>query len=120
MDQQRCERRITVRQWVWVPMPEKSYRGRVTISDFGTEIEMIDPIPNRFSDQCYGETTNAKTVSQAVRKFAQGMLQDRQKYFGDRGWRPDRETRRRLWKRRGERRQEIEKANGSLFTDVFV
>ena len=100
-------------------MPEKSYRGRVTISNLGSDIEMVDPIPNRLNDECYGESTNAKTVSQAVRKFAQGMLQDRQKYFGDRNWRPDRETRRRLWKKRSERRVEIDAAS-TIFTDVFV
>ncbi len=102
------EQTITARRWVWVPMPEKRYRGRVTISNLGSEIEMIDPIPNRVMDECYGESTNAKTVDQAVRKFVTGMLQDRQKYLGDRRWRPDRETLRRLWKGRSERRKDIE------------
>lgn len=101
------QRKIIARKWVWIPMPEKRYLGRVTISDTGSDIEMVDPIPNKLSDECYGEMTNAKTVDQAVRRFVAGMLQDRRKYVGDRNWCPSRETLRRLWKRRSERRAEI-------------
>jgi hypothetical protein len=39
--------------------------------------------------------------------FVAGMKEDRQKYFGDRNWRPDRAQRQRLWKIRGRRRREI-------------
>jgi hypothetical protein len=103
------EYKIVERRWVWVPMPEKRYYGRATIRRDArgihlSEIEMVDPIPNRLLDECYGELANAKTVVQAVRMFARGMIEDRTRYVS-KDWRPSREKLQKLWRGRVQRRK---------------
>lgn len=94
--------------WIWVPMPEKKYLGLASVdADGWFRIEMVDPIPNRLDDECYGESSGAKTIKQGVARFVRGMLADRKKYFGDMNWRPSRRTLRKLWKGRAERRKDI-------------
>ncbi len=96
--------------WVWVPMPEKKYFGYARIQKTASGryelwIDMVDPIPNKLSDECYGGSHRARTNSlkKAVDLFAESMLDDRERYVGDRRWKPSRETMKRLWKMRGDR-----------------
>lgn len=106
------DRLVVERAWAWIPMPEKKYFGYVEIKRSKTgarrcDIQMVDPIPNKLCDECYGFSSPAKSVDEAVEKFAEGMLDDRERYVLDRSWRPSRNVLKTHWKRRRRRLKEI-------------
>lgn len=87
--------------WVWIEMPEKSYLGHVIVDAAGlSDVVMVDPIPNKLDDECYGQFSKAKSVADAVKQFSADMMADREKYCGDALWRPPRRTLSRLWRNR--------------------
>lgn len=103
---------VVDRAWVWITMPEKKYFGYVEIErfeygEYGYNIQMVDPIPNKIGDECYGERGAADSIDEAVNKFVDGMLTDRERRIGDRSWKPKRSELKRLWKSRKYRLKEI-------------
>lgn len=96
--------------WLWIRMPEKNYYAHVRVDERGySNVTMVDPVPNKLGDECYGELSHATSVDHAARKFADGMLRDREKYFGSKNWRPSREITKRLWKNRSRRLAEAKR-----------
>lgn len=93
--------------WVWIPMPEKHYYAYVETRKLSNDriqydISMVDPIPNRPVDECYGEAGSSDSI-RVIDEFVDAMLADRKRYFGDRNWRPDRSWLSHLWKIRKRR-----------------
>lgn len=94
----------TTERWVWFKMPEKSYYGHVAIyhrkgCDPLCIVTMVDPIPNKLADECYGSTFRARSIAEAARTFEKDMLADRKKYVG-KDWTPSNAHLRLLWKSR--------------------
>lgn len=99
-------------KFVWIEMPEGRYLARVSwwpneLRRISYDIEMIDPVPNKLGDMCFGEMGSVKRrgVSMIVLHFIQNMIADRKKY----GWSGRRLLMSRSW--RLERLQEVLGAN---------